>query len=84
MTGWTIDPFTRTITSATIVLTSQPSLYGLDDEDYKNIAAHELGHAIGLGHSGPPGILMWNFTITTLDAYLPPSKSSQNTLDRLY
>jgi predicted Zn-dependent protease len=56
----------------------------LDDEDYKNIAAHELGHAIGLGHSGPPGTLMWNFIITTLDAYMPLSKSSQNTLDRLY
>jgi hypothetical protein len=69
VTSWTIDPFTRQITSATITLTTDIS--GLTDEDYKNIAAHELGHAIGLGHSGPPGTLMFGFLITGLDAYLP-------------
>jgi len=43
------------ITSAEIVL----GLKGLSNTGRKNLAAHELGHALGLGHSNLKGDLMY-------------------------
>ncbi len=78
----TIDQATGNIVSATIKLTT--SVGSLNDENYKNAAAHELGHAIGLSqHSGPPGTLMFKF-LSSSDAYLPLSKQSQRGLTNLY
>jgi len=70
------------IISAVVKLTTEVA--GLNDEDYKNAAAHELAHAIGLSnHSGPPGNLMFR-AISGPDAYLPLSRSAQRTLTSLY
>ncbi len=78
----TIDPSTGKIISAVVQLTDDAS--SLSDENYKNIAAHELGHAIGLrSHGGPPGTLMFR-VLSDGDAYLPLSNGSQKTLSRLY
>ncbi|MFQ6134646.1 MAG: matrixin family metalloprotease [Nitrososphaerales archaeon] len=80
--SWRIDRRTHHITSAIIILTTD--VRGLSVENYKNIAAHELGHAIGLTHSGPPRTLMYSYMDINADAYIPLSKSSLNTLERLY
>ncbi len=82
----TTNPSTHKITSATITLTTvlTTASYSLNAANYQDISAHELGHAIGLGHSGPPGTLMYPFLNLSLGSYLPLSTSSQQTLSRLY
>ncbi len=77
-----IDSYTRHITNAIIVLTT--NVEELSVENYKNIAAHELGHAIGLMHTGPPSTLMYSLIDSEADAYAPLSESSLLTLERLY
>lgn len=77
-----VDPATKEINKVRIYLDNDGDP-PLNDEDYKNLAAHELGHAIGLGHSGPPGTLMFALLLPG-DAYFPLSKASLNALDRLY
>jgi len=54
-----VDSEAKTIRGVIIVLTTLLTIgwYILDDEDYKKIAAHELGHAVGLSHGGPSGTL---------------------------
>ncbi len=77
----TVDEFGNII-SAEVELTDDGAR--LDDEGYKNVAAHELAHAIGLrNHSGPPGNLMFR-ALSGTDAYLPLSRSGQRTLTSLY
>jgi hypothetical protein len=78
----TVDSSTGNIVSASITLTT--SVSGLTDEDYKNVAAHELGHVVGLQHSGPPGTLMFRALTLGSPAYLPLSKQSLKTLEILY
>ena len=56
----------------------------LDAEDYKNLAAHELGHAIGLRHKGRPLTMMHKFFFDGQDAYLPLSRTSKKWLQRNY
>ena len=53
------------------------------DQDYKNLAAHELGHAIGLRHRGGPGTMMFRSLIIA-DEYPPLSRADQRLLGRLY
>jgi len=101
-----IDKTTGHIKSATIRLTGQgtarsPSNEGFmnsvfwgGDETYKNAVAHELGHAIGLKHSGPPGTLMNTSvfgapfkpgsTNVFHTAYMPLGDASQNHLTKRY
>jgi Matrixin len=70
------------IIGATVELVSDdPSLSA---EDYKNIAAHELGHTIGLQHKGPAGTMMHKFFFDGLDAYLPLAGASKRWLNRNY
>lgn len=71
------------ITEATVVLTDDEN-EGLSNADKKNVAAHELGHAIGLNHKGAPGTLMHKFIYTGLGAYRPLAKASVKWLDRNY
>ncbi len=84
VTSVVTNPVTHHLISATITLTTDVSTFSLTDESYKNIAAHELGHAIGLAHSGPPGTLMFGMLDPNLGSYLSLSSASQNTLSRLY
>lgn len=73
------NPATRTIDYVKITIDNE--IY--DNDDLKNVVAHELGHAIGLSHSGPPYTLMHKFYYS-YEAYLRLWISSLKTLDRLY
>ena len=56
----------------------------LTEQEYKNVAAHELGHAIGLRHRGGPRTMMFNFLVSDPSAYPPLSRADTRWLDRLY
>jgi len=101
-----IDKATGHIESATIRLTGQgtarsPSNEGFmnsefwgGDETYKNAVAHELGHAIGFKHSGPPATLMNTSvfgapfkpgsTNVFHTAYMPLGEATQKQITRIY
>ena len=88
------------ITSATIFLANKnfestmntPSFGG--DDTIKNTAAHELGHAIGLKHSGKPGTMMNTGFFGGIPrfsgdnpfhtAYMPLGEATQKQITRIY
>jgi len=53
----------------------------LDPEDVERVAAHEMGHALGLGHSDAPGDLM--FPTNTARALSPRDYRTMEALYRL-
>jgi predicted Zn-dependent protease len=70
--------YQKTITNCTVNLATQ-TLHGdtLNEGDMQNVALHELGHSLGLGHSNYTGDLMYALytmgspaeDVSTLDVY---------------
>jgi len=96
-----VDESTGFIKSATIFLAddsfqddmNKPSFGG--DDTFKNTAAHELGHAIGLKHTGKPGTLMNTSFFGAIPrfsdadnpfhtAYMPLGEATLKQLTRIY
>jgi len=76
----TSQPFVQlpcTIINNTITLGAKTKTYILNEVDMQNIATHELGHALGLGHSNYAGDIMYPqytprgniIALSTLDLY---------------
>jgi len=96
-----VDESTGFIESATIFMaddsfetTMNTSSFGGDDT-IKNTAAHELGHAIGLKHTGKPGTMMNSSFFGSIPrfsdadnpfhtAYMPLGKATQKQITRIY
>ncbi len=97
-----VDESTGFIKSATISLADMSNegimntpFFGGDDT-FKNTAAHELGHAIGLKHTGKPGTLMNTSFFGSIPrfsddadnpfhtAYMPLGEATLKQLTRIY
>jgi len=68
------------VNSTTILATRSNHGVSLNEVDLQNVALHELGHSLGLGHSNHTGDLMYGTysigttpeSISTLDVYGVP------------
>jgi len=96
-----VNESTGFIKSATIFMADvsfddpmNTSSFGGDDT-FKNTAAHELGHAIGLKHTGEPGTMMNTSFFGGIPrfsdadnpfhtAYMPLGKATQKQITRIY
>jgi hypothetical protein len=85
--GWTLDDqgFRFQVTDFVLALEVLPpggsGPVRLDPDEVERVAAHEMGHALGLGHSDNPGDLM--YPVNTARALSPRDYRTLQALYRL-